>query len=400
MTWGRTLIILVPALALAGASLVHASSEASPLALGAALRNHTALSANSTASLADRAFRAQVVRQTQGGDALAAGAMSAPAAALAEQAFAVDPVEASTLRSIALGIVAPRNEERGARAMELVAATSKRDTLTNIWLAQKAGQAGDFAAMVANLDLSLRSSNRAREVVLKPLVELLARPESHAPVSALLAADPDWEADFWREFVRNPVSVAAAAQFFRNSRVPLAKLTADNRAELFANLRGTGAYADLFALAALDPQFGDPAADLTSGRFVAEDRTTPLGWRMNSDGRFAARVVPASGELQIDARSDSQGLAAERVVAIDRPHSLTIRLAQPLPADVALAVTARCAEGDAELGSVDLGPDERSGEVRIVPGACRFITLGLAYRNQSRRRDALIQIASIALRPI
>ncbi len=156
-------IVLLPlGLGVAAASMVHAASEALPGALGSASMT-TSLNGQALTALVDRGFGAEMAAKTAEGQAdlpsLSDGLLT-----LAHDAFAVDPLEVSTIRTIAVGGVRGKDPERARQVMRLAAQLSKRDSVTDLWLAQDYAQSGDVGAMTASFDQALRTSVRAREI--------------------------------------------------------------------------------------------------------------------------------------------------------------------------------------------------------------------------------------------
>src|SRR5690606_34380886 len=66
---------------------------------------------------------------------------------LARLSYAADPLNVRTLRTIALGHVVHQDQERARQLMRLAARISKRDDVTNLWLAQDYGQHGNIEQM-------------------------------------------------------------------------------------------------------------------------------------------------------------------------------------------------------------------------------------------------------------
>jgi hypothetical protein len=393
----RAIVLPVGILA-AVAAYVHASSE-TLLSPAGATSMRSSLTGHALTKLVDRGFAAAMVDSQTSGEGEFAR-ISDPLLSLARSAFEFDPLEVSTIRTIALGKLLHEDEAKARLAMRLAAKVGKRDSTTNLWLAQDYGRSGDIAALTASFDNMLRTSVRARESAMKPLVELLGREESFGPLGDLLTRRPEWEREFWQEFVGNPVALQNSAEFFKRTGLPIDRLLPDERATLYANLKGLGQFETLHALATLDPAAAEGAKQLAEGRFVSVKRGYPLGWTTHARGSFAAEIHPRSGELQIDARSGSFGLAADRVFRLDRNHRLGIRMAEAVPANAGVQLAAACPGSDGQLlARIVLAPGAMAGETDISAGACEFATLRLSFTAEQGRRDPFIRIASISLRP-
>src|SRR5690606_15807376 len=110
----------------------------------------------------------------------------------------------------------------------------------------------------------------------------------------------------------------------------VSRLEPSIRRRLFSNLEDAGRYEAIFELAALSSTASDSVAS-ASGSFVQKKDDDPLGWALYSEGNFATLVHPRSGNLQIDARAGSFGLAAERLVRLADENSITMQMASPIP---------------------------------------------------------------------
>lgn len=392
-------IVLLPiSLVIAAAAFVHAGSETEALSIGPGASSRLGLDANIVAALADGGFRAEMAsRQAQAQNEFPR--LPDPLIALARDSFAADPLEVSSLRTIALGSVLQDDEERARRVMRLASRISKRDSITNLWLAQDYGRVGDFEAMLASFDHALRTSPRVREFAMKPVVSALASKESHAQLGKLLAGRPEWEVDFWREFAINPVAAANAAEFFAGSGIPLDRIPEETRERLYANLKREQRFETLYNFAASDPVAKASEAALVAGKFVSAREGNPLGWTLHSRGNASAQVHRSTGELQIDARSGSFGIAADRIVRVEGNQALAIALAEPVPDNASLKLAVKCVDGaKSELAVISLEPGDKSGAVRFAAGECSFVSLELSFAADSGRRDAFIRVASIELR--
>lgn len=427
------LLVVVLGLALAPLTFAHAASENGWLAFDPGFFGDSGIDVQAMGEVMERGFRAETVAAR--GEAFeelspeqAAALARDPAAleqflearraaassglmnefprvsdellSVARLAYAADPLNVPALRTIALGQIVHEDPERGRRIMRLATRLSKRDDVTDLWLAQDYGRLGDVENMLAHFDHALRTSTRAREAAMGPVVGLTGSPESHTALGELLRQRPDWEEAFWNEFSRNPVALANAGAFFENTGLSVEQVPETSRRALYANLKREGHFAALFRLAALDPAAAAGAQALSAGQFIAADGANPLGWALRSRGDFAARVHDTTGELQIDARAGSFGAAADRVVRLNGDYELTVRMAEPMPEHANLEVALIClGPNESELATIPLDGGSEAGESVVSAGTCEFANLEVSFGVDPGRRAALIRIASISLRP-
>lgn len=329
--------------------------------------------------------------------------ISAELLRLARLSYASDPLNALTLRTIALGHVQHEDPDRARRLMQLAARLSKRDTITNLWLAQDYGQRGNVEQMLNSFDHALRTSRSAREGAMGLVVGSLNSVESHKMLGDLLRQQPDWEDAFWIEFSRNPVAIANASAFFKNSGIPLQQIPEQRRPALYANLKRSGLYGALFELAGVDSAAGTGTGTGTQDSraigFDLADESNPLGWTFHSRGTFSTAVNRSTNELQIDARAGAFGLAADRVMRGGRDFEMALRMADPVPPSVGVTLSATCVDGQKrELANVALSPGDKDGTETVQARECDFMSLDLSFEVEQGRRNPLIRIASIDLR--
>lgn len=286
--------------------------------------------------------------------------------------------------------------------MHLAVRISKRDEITNLWLAQDYGRHGDLVQMLATFDHALRTSRRAREGSMALVVRALDSEEGHVLIGNLLRADPEWQNAFWVEFARNPVSLANAENFFLKSGIPLEKMPERFRGILYTNLKRVRYYNTLFDLARLEPEASRGQHAGAKG-FGPSDGVNPLEWTPYSRGTFAARVHQASGELQIDARAGAFGLAADRIVRGGDDFRMVLEMAEAVPPNAELKLTAVCADADRQrrsLGEIVLSSSQVRGTTAVQARDCAFINLELGFDVDEGRQDSLIRVANISFEPL
>jgi hypothetical protein len=389
------LALLPVSLAVAGLSFLHAASEVEAVWLGEGAAGRLGLDAHIASAVVDSGFRVEMAsrqQQTQSEFPPLPGSLIK----LAQDSFAADPLEVTSIRTVALGSTLQHDEDRARRIMRLALQISKRDGITDLWLAQDYGRAGDVENMIATFDHALRISERAREFAMKAVVDALASEESHVPLGTLLARRPEWEDDFWEEFARNPVAAANATAFFVSSGLSVNRLPDVSRERFYMNLKRQGQFETLFRLVDLDSQAEQGQDAHGASAFTTADQGDPLGWTLRSQGNYAARINGKTGELQIDARAGSFGLAADRIIRGGGNLSIAIRMSEGVPENARLKLAARCASSlGPELGSVSLDRGEKAGQAVVSAANCDFVVLELSFAADPGRHDALFRIAQI-----
>jgi hypothetical protein len=383
-------------------AFVNAASGIGALPLAAAAHSGwLGLNGNILSLLAESGFKDEMASEQAEVQQEGIPRLSDHLIATAKASYAVNPLDVASLRTIALGGLLQEDKARARQLMRIAQQISKRDSITDLWLAQDYGQSGNVNAMLASFDHALRIDVRVRQAAMKPFVESLASPASFAPLGKLLDRHPEWEDGFWHELVRNPIGVANAASFLAETGIPLERIPEDERRVLYGNVKQAKQFDTLFRLAALDPGIKASERALAAGQFVTADEGDPLSWTLRSTGAAAARVLPGSSMLEIDAQPGSFGVAADRIVSLRGAQDLAIRLADPLPDNAGLELVLECADDSStQLADIRLSPGEKDGEASFYSSDCAFGNLRLSFTVDEGRRAAQMRIASITLRPI
>lgn len=395
----RAVLVLPVSLAVAGIALIHAASENGVVPLAMAGTFHSTLNAEMQNRLVDVGFRSQIAQAKDGNVQFVA--MSDELASQATDAYKADPLKIQNLRTLALGRVLHTQDSGKAReVLEAASVISRRDPMTNMWLVQEYGRAGDLDRLLSTFDRALRTSRRVREAAMAPLVNILTEPQAHEPIGELLQNDPEWAPEFWSEFARNEIALDNAEAFFADSPVKFAQVPADAREAILANLKRTRRYGTLFRLAAQLPDSEISTHPAQDGTIDVATRSNPFGWQLQSTGNFSANVNRRSGVLEIDARAGSFGMVADRIMTLRGSNTVRIVMADPVPETARLDMIVKCAGADgSELARIVLGAGDTEGQARFSAGACEFTSLQLSFDVDEGRRDALLRVASISVGP-
>ncbi len=391
MKFAKLAVLAGIAVPVAAASAYHAASEVRVDVPQAPVLVSSGLGSTVAAASVERDFRQALAEAAADGELAAGNIITDGLYSRAEQAFLADPLDMAMIRIMTIGRIASEAPGRAIALLEAATLISKRDPLTNLWLAQNFAQAGDVDKMLASLDLAMRASPRAREAAIPILVNTLNDNRSFAPLGELLEREPEWEEEFWSNFVKNPVGLENSSEFFAATGMTTTRFDQTLRSQLYANLRQQELFRDLAFFA--DTNSANANED---GAFPAVQNGAPFGWMVYSDGSFSTRIRPDTGELEVDAEAAAAGLIAERIVGVRDSDVLTVRMAQEVPANADLEATVSCAdEQGAELASAKLGPGDNTASVTLGAQSCDFAFLRVQMTIEPGRRNSLIRIAEI-----
>ena len=419
------------ALGIAFAAFVQASASVFPLQFALGVDYRGSLSAKAQAEATERLHRLELAQAAQEAQArlqerqdqasenevspqVPEQAGSAPQPSLdfvslspdlkqrALQAYRVNPLDAGVLRTVALGIVLPAGDTQGREAARLASRASKREPLVGMWLAQDYARQEQLTEALDMLDATLRTSRSARQTAMAPLHNLLARPESHAPIGTLLARDPEWTYQFWFDFASNPVALLNAPEFMRNASITPADLDPGLRLRLYRRLRAAGLYEQLFALGNLDPETRELIQAQKAGDFQQAESTNPFAWDLVTEGTHTAFIDRRDGKMKIDLEPRSIGTAASLVMPARDDERLELSVQADLPQNDRLRIIGACREGNSirEVFAVLLEGEGRQSARRDIgnPG-CPFMEVAVAFDASASDRRTTIEIDRIAFTP-
>jgi hypothetical protein len=120
----------------------------------------------------------------------------AEAVRLAREALAAGPLENRALLVLALDADRRRAEAEAGGLMKVLGARTNRNTQVQLWLAQRALLAQDYAAGFLHLDAALRRAPDLGRAVYPVLAVALEDPRAIPPMAQRLRAGPEWREKF------------------------------------------------------------------------------------------------------------------------------------------------------------------------------------------------------------
>jgi hypothetical protein len=224
--------------------------------------------------------------------------------------------------------------ERGDRAGEqhlydLSTQLSRRSLATRLWLIQAAVERGDAAGALANMELALRTSSAAPNVVFPALARGLEDPNLVAPIAAMVDRPSEWRSDFIGYAMRNadPIAAARLLATIRHRR----DIDAGDFDRLLVRLVDGRQYSVARMLGAAFGRVRSGSGPIADPTFLDEAARYPFGWAITGGEAFGARRDRERGQpvLTYHANSAEGGQIAAQVLAL-RPgkYRLATRVAR------------------------------------------------------------------------
>jgi hypothetical protein len=396
----RPVAITAVALPIAALSLLNAASDIEmPLPGGLDSGPAGGLTSVTAGRDVDRTFRMLAAQSTASRDG-SFPAISPATRKKALRVFAVEPLDAAMLRTLALGYFAHQATSQARLIARTADRISSRDDVNELWLAVDYGKHDDVANALSSFDKLLRTAPRYREVAMTPVVETLALPSNAKLIGNLLSSNPEWERQFWDTLVTNPVGIDNVANLLAANNMPFSRIPEADRSVLFGNLRKRNRFAELQRLARLDPTRQTSEEKLSAGRFVTADKGYPFGWTTYASGDAAAQAPDQSG-LTIEARPGTFGTAADRIVPLSGRYRLSIAMARPVPDNARLELAATClGKNGTRTGTIAVSGGSDGGAMDLPWPDCSFAKLTLSFTVDAGRDGAVMNVASVKLTPL
>jgi hypothetical protein len=197
---------------------------------------------------------------------------------LVRAALERDATLAPAIELRALDLQASGDPDGAARLFGLSRAISRRSLATNLWLVQRAVERGDVGRALGGMDLALRTSTAAPNVIFPVLARAAADPSLAVPIAKLLDRPSDWREQFLDYAIANSGSGQALLPLVLQMRDRgFIREKGVDRA-LIAQLVKAGAFASGNRVQqAYGPPVG-PSVLIRDGSFGEPQFTYPFGW--------------------------------------------------------------------------------------------------------------------------
>ncbi len=334
----------------------------------------------------------------------------------AKQGLAAEPAAYAAIRMKALDYAADGETDKAQRLVRAMQKLTRRDRVANFWLVEDYGKREDLPNMLKYYDLTLRTSNSAREILVPQLVSVMDQSEAVGPMSELLAKDPSWADQFWGRLVRTKSSLPhtgllrmqmitrqiAPAQEIDDLLVKqLVRYRHFDRAYEVAQALTPGEDKETKRTAA---SASDRTSVLQNADFSSQPVLAPFDWDIISTGEYGAAVDTKAGQLIISALSDSSGIATRQLFkAQPGQYKLVAKAAEGPSGEASLSIQIRCAELPNTrnlLKRLEWSEKELVDTINLSQSFCRFFWLEVSISNPPRSDANDIILDSVNVHPL
>jgi hypothetical protein len=307
----------------------------------------------------------------------------------AVQALARRALRRDATLPAAIELAALARESRGDRAdaaalYRLSDRIGRRSLATRLWLVQDAVERGDVTATLAQMDIALRTSSAAPEIVFPALARGIEDPQLVAPVAVLVDRPSEWSEAFLDHAVAaaEPEAAAALLLAVRNERAVtdreldrllIVRLVEAGRFALARRIDARFAARKLASVPLADGDFADPAS-----RY-------PFGWGLTDRSGIGARRETRNGRpaLAYHAAAAQGGQVAAQLLTLgEGNHLLQTRAASSDGSRMRPIWVLSCAGQSRTIATlpVPVGENADAAVPFAVPGDCPAQWLVLSLR--------------------
>lgn len=235
----------------------------------------------------------------------------AQAESFAMRALRRDPTSVIAARTLGLSLVDRRDRAGGDALLSYAESLSRRDLPTQLFFIEASVQRNDIAGALLHYDRALRTSPRARDILLPILVQAATDATISGPLAELLSQRPPWWPFFMDRLVADGTSPEALAHMILALRLDPAD--PDERADLdhaLNRLVGLGAFPTAGSLyLRFGPPRLAPGEFVRNGGFESNAGFGPFDWALTDQpdlagvkragdggtGRFSLALISSNG---------------------------------------------------------------------------------------------------------
>lgn len=315
------------------------------------------------------------------------------------------PLNARALRILALNDDFAGRSDAAATKMAMVDRISRRDSVAQLWLANRSALQGDVKATLQHLDVLLRVRTQESGPLFERLAAALMLPEGRAALRPFIVAETPWLERFFLVALERAPSAQPLGELIASlDKVPDVKALHNSYRMLVLRLATEKQYGLLRQVYQKLPEVD--AADLygVSLTSAAAGRGyVPAIWDFGTESeRGAAMVGPDQAEFF--AIGDVRGVAASKLVFFRsaNPHELSFEKVDGEPGDEAQAIVqVGCVLGQAagaQVRSTNL-LDVANGSARklALPGGCDAALVEVVVDGGSRRQPTRLVLSNLRL---
>lgn len=241
--------------------------------------------------------------------------------ALARQAFASEPLAASSLPILIQEAGASGKGLQARQLLQRAGQLTRRNNLLNAMLIDDATKLNDPSRAVTLLGRAMTVNYKVRDLYVGRMAAATVSPGALEALPPLLGRNPDWAKEYWTTVVGNRALIPNGAKV--RLHIAGAPWSLKEPGEIDFQLIRELANLDPAMAFRLSQALGAPklaAGEILSNPdFRREPRFAPLDWELLQSGDIGADIEPAAGRLVLSSLPAASGVAARQLVHVAAP---------------------------------------------------------------------------------
>lgn len=243
----------------------------------------------------------------------------ASAVAMARNALRRDPTAVSAVAALGTSAQINGDPEAAARYFRYANRLSRRELQTRLWAIEEAAGRGDIASVLANYDVSMRTSSSVANLFFPTLSGALAEPLVAKQLIPLMATRPIWATDLIRYASENSAEPGATSRFLERARKNGIAVDKESSANLVKSLLDHDEIDEAWRYYASSNPGADRSA-VRNGYFTSSPtHISPLDWNLiTENGQKSAFLNDGKGGalLQYSAPLDAPGTVLQQTLLL------------------------------------------------------------------------------------
>ncbi len=320
------------------------------------------------------------------------------------EALASDPLSGTALRVLAMYDENARENDAAADKLALATQITRRDIISQVWLAEFYRRRGDIENVMASYDRLLTVKPSAAPLVDPWLRQSLGDPRVQTVIAKYIRQQRPWIPEFLDSAISENINPQALAATFAlaATRGPANQSIRPFEESLVATLASGGQYR--LARSHAKRLLGDSGHLIDRLDFIEptmDDSLRPLLWSSGENDGLTSGLIQ-NGVVRVEALSGARGISLYRVLTREPGrYRLTLQMsrADDLP-PISGSWTVICLAGGAgQLSEVSL-PKNGVGTISMdfsIPSSCDALRIALTAANTGTQPLAGADFSKIAL---
>ena len=341
--WGRSILIAVAAIFVAGLSLSAAMANVAQSDRALLVANLYPANGFAKAEAAEDLSIILLAPESGVDDPR----VEQTARSFAREALEHEPLAQTALRTLALLDMraGEGNRPQARQLMRESAQVSRRDRATMLWLVEDYGRLGETELALEKLDLALRRGGVSESYLLPVLAQSLAQPGSAEIVDRMLAKRPPWADEFWLAVAKVPEVLPVAAELRQMVAHRGIEISQETDAALLAGLVRRGEMERAAQLRAVLPGSGS-GEGVRNAFFETQPLYPPFDWQLTNTGDYGGEILQRQNALLLNALPDAGGTVARQLIALgEGSYRLAVTAPQPAQGATTAEAILACARG-------------------------------------------------------